>query len=773
MKGKKLAALGLGLAMTLSLLTVPAGAVTFTDISSHWAKSYIEDMAAEGMVKGYEDNTYRPDKTLSVAEGLAFCARSLQVDQDTAQAVLAKHEEYLDDMLGNEHSWFRTEFALCLESGILTKTEFKSLIQNGGLDSDKTMSKQDLSRYLVRAMGLDLLAESQSSYPLGFQDADNITAENRPSVYLLNMYGIVTGDEKNVFDTQVNRAIMATMLSRVLSFKEERGIETELADFTEYDWTSGTVSGITTSDLGVTVLTLDNGFGGEPEALTLSGDVKIYENNMQTTLKAVKTGAFVRVGLDKKGVAESVRIYGELETVSGKISSLTGESVLFTLGGVPKTVTMDRFTLVQAGGVVGDPSTLDLGSGYTAATALVDGRGKAVAIQFRGGSSKRTGLFAGRETITGSEDLVLKITGYDGVTQRYVLPADVTITVNGAPGKVSSLKSYTGKYVELRVSDDTGLVTAASFDTATEYLQGSVRAITWQSSTPTMSITDLASGKSTSYSVSKDVSVTYNGESVEFKNVAKDWFLTARFAGGEIVELICYPGTTISEGTLVSVDYSTIPQVTLAVKDENGATLDFVLDINDLPVIKRDGSTSSIDRLKSGDTVAVTVKYNEVTLIEATARTANLSGTIQSISQTVAGDTITVKLTDGSEATYAVTTSTSITKDGKAVAFSTLKVGYQISMLTDGERLVAIEVNNATVSSDKLEGTVVYVNTSDKTILFKENGAESPISISASTAKIMSTGGATLRLSDLGSGDNLTIYGSYNGLVFQATMILR
>lgn len=773
MKGKKLAALGLGLAMTLSLLTVPAGAVTFTDISSHWAKSYIEDMAAEGMVKGYEDNTYRPDKTLSVAEGLAFCARSLQVDQDTAQTVLAKHEEYLDDMLGNEHSWFRTEFALCLESGILTKTEFKSLVQNGGLDSDKTMSKQDLSRYLVRAMGLDLLAESQSSYPLGFQDADEITAENRPSVYLLNMYGIVTGDEKNVFDTQVNRAIMATMLSRVLSFKEERGIETELADFTEYDWTSGTVSGITTSDLGVTVLTLDNGFGGEPEALTLSGDVKIYENNMQTTLKAVKTGAFVRVGLDKKGVAESVRIYGELETVSGKISSLTGESVLFTLGGVPKTVTMDRFTLVQAGGVVGDPSTLDLGSGYTAATALVDGRGKAVAIQFRGGSSKCTGLFAGRETITGSEDLVLKITGYDGVTHRYVLPADVTITVNGAPGKISSLKSYTGKYVELRVSDDTGLVTAASFDTATEYLQGSVRAITWQSSTPTMSITDLASGKSTSYSVSKDVSVTYNGESVEFKNVAKDWFLTARFAGGEIVELICYPGTTISEGTLVSVDYSTIPQVTLAVKDENGATLDFVLDINDLPVIKRDGSTSSIDRLKSGDTVAVTVKYNEVTLIEATARTANLSGTIQSISQTVAGDTITVKLTDGSEATYAVTTSTSITKDGKAVAFSTLKVGYQISMLTDGERLVAIEVNNATVSSDKLEGTVVYVNTSDKTILFKENGAESPISISASTAKIMSTGGATLRLSDLGSGDNLTIYGSYNGLVFQATMILR
>lgn len=773
MKGKTLAALGLSLAMTLSLLAVPAGAVTFTDISSHWAKEYIEDMAAEGMVKGYEDNTYRPDKTLSVAEGLAFCARSLQVDQDTAKAVLAKHAEYLDEMLGEEQSWFRAELALCLESGILSRAEFKTLVQNGGLDPAKTMSKQDLSRYLVRAMGLDLLAGSQTSYPLGFLDADQISADNRPSVYLLNMYGIVTGDEKNVFDTQVNRAIMATMLSRVLKFKAERGIVTELADFTTYEWTSGTVVGVTTSDLGVTVLTLDNGFGGEPEALTLSGEVKLYENNMQTTLKAVKTGAFVRVGLDKKGAAASVRLCGELETVGGSITALTGESVLFSLGGVPKTVTMDRFTLVKASGAVGNPASLDLGSGYTDATAVVDGRGKAVAIQFRGGSSKRTGLFAGQETVTGSQDLTLKVTGYDGVTHRYVLPAGVAITVNGVPGKTSALKSYTGKYVELRVSDDTGLVTAASFDTATEYLQGSVRAVTWQSSNPTMSITDLTGGKSTSYSVSKEVNVTYNGERVEFKNVAKDWFLTARFSGGEIVELICYPGTVTSGGTLVGVDYSAIPKVTLTVEDEDGAALDFVLDINDLPVIKRDGSTSSIDRLKSGDTVAVTVKYNEVTLIEATARTANLSGTIQSISQTVTGDSITVKLTDGSEAAYVVTTATSITKDGKAVAFSALKVGYQISMLADGERLSSIEVNNATVSGDKLEGTVIYVNTGDKTILFKESGAESPISISASSAKIMSTGGAILKLSDLAAGDNLTIYGSYNGLVFYATMILR
>lgn len=773
MKLKRLAALGLTAALSLSLLTVPAAAVTFTDISDHWAKSYIEDMANKGMVKGYEDNTYRPDKTLSVAEGLAFCARSLQVDDDIAQAVLEKHEEYLDEMLGDEQSWFRTEFALCLESGILSKPEFKTLVQNNGLDTDKIMTKQDLALYLVRAMGLDQLAESQTSYPLGFTDADQIREGNRPSVYLLNMYGIVTGDEKNAFNTDVNRAIMATMLSRVISFKTERGIVTELPDFTEYDWLSGTVASITTSDLGVTVVTLDNGFEMDMQAVALPSQVKVYENNMETELKAIKTGSFLRVALDEKGNAVSVRICGELSNVSGTVTSLTKDSVLISLGGVAKTITMDRFTLIEAGGELGTPATLDLEAGYTGVQAVVDGKGKAVAIQFQGGSSKRVGLFAGRETITNSTSLLLKITGYDGVTQRYTMPEDVTITVNGVPGKNSSLGGYSGKMVTLRISNDTGLVTGAAFDTVTTYIQGSVRAVTWQSTNPTMSITNLETGKSTSYSVAEDAVITYNGERVELKNVLKDWFLTAQMAGGEIVELICYPGSTTTEGTLVGVDYSKVPEITLTVEDENGLTMDFVVDINDLPSIKRDDRSSSIDKLKNGDTVVITIKYNEVTLIEASAQTTNLSGTIQAISQSLAGDTITVKLTDGTEVTYTITTGTSITKDGQAIALSTLKVGYQISMVADGERLSAIEVDNATVSANSITGTVVFVNTGDKTILFKESGSDTPISVSTSGAKIMSTDGNTLKLSDLDIGDNLVVYGSYTGLVFNATMILR
>lgn len=54
----------------------------------------------------------------------------------------------------------------------------------------------------------------------------------------------------------------------------------------------------------------------------------------------------------------------------------------------------------------------------------------------------------------------------------------------------------------------------------------------------------------------------------------------------------------------------------------------FELDLTDLPAIYRDGKSSSLDKIKSGDTVVVTVRYNKVTTLETTPQSANVTGTI-------------------------------------------------------------------------------------------------------------------------------------------------
>ncbi len=50
----------------------------FTDISGHWAESYIRESAARGWVKGYEDDTFRPDRSVTRAEAITMINRMLK-----------------------------------------------------------------------------------------------------------------------------------------------------------------------------------------------------------------------------------------------------------------------------------------------------------------------------------------------------------------------------------------------------------------------------------------------------------------------------------------------------------------------------------------------------------------------------------------------------------------------------------------------------------------------------------------------------------------------
>ncbi len=62
--------------MTLSLLVVPAAAVSFTDMTNHWAKDDVEYLATQGVVKGTSATTFAPDQKMTACEALLFCSRA-------------------------------------------------------------------------------------------------------------------------------------------------------------------------------------------------------------------------------------------------------------------------------------------------------------------------------------------------------------------------------------------------------------------------------------------------------------------------------------------------------------------------------------------------------------------------------------------------------------------------------------------------------------------------------------------------------------------------
>ena len=875
MKGKRVLSLALAALMTLSLLVVPAAAVSFTDMTNHWAKDDVEYLATQGVVKGTSATTFAPDQKMTACEALLFCSRATGVDAIDKEAIAEDWEDELKEILPEEmYAWAAQEMAVCLETGIISETELRALSSAGGLV--KSITRETLAMYLVRAMQLAPLAQSLTSYPMSFADTTSISASLQPYVYLLNMYGIVKGNELNRFLPQnsLTRAEMATMLRRAIDFMDERGIYAELPGYTDYDWVGGTIAAVSTGSSGVTLLTLTSVVSGT-RSISLPADAEIYENNMLSSADALKVGSYARVNLDRKGTAESVRLGGAVTSYTGSVTGVEQDSLTVTVNGASKRLDIDRFTEVQVGKTAGDYTLLDPQAGYTTATCYVDAMGHLDAVQLSGGTRAEEGILVKVENGTGGQRL--QVSAFNGETRRYTLPAGAGVTVNGVVGTVSD--RYEGDYVSLRVSnDEANELVSMAVDTVTDYVQGSVKSFTYAKDQNDITLTNLSTGKSTTYDISSKAAIRFNGEDIALKELERNSFATLQLSGGDVVTLLdAYPGSTTTEGVIESITYGTpttlavktandsvmtfeldltdLPAIyrdgksssldkiksgdtvvvtvrynkvttlettpqsanvtgtitrvvqdaagitfdvkltdgstasytvsegviesitygtptTLAVKTANDSVMTFELDLTDLPAIYRDGKSSSLDKIKSGDTVVVTVRYNKVTTLETTPQSANVTGTITRVVQDAAGITFDVKLTDGSTASYTVSEGVSVTQDGTAVSLYTLKPNDAVAMVVSGGDVVSIEVDRGSGSSSQLEGTVLVPNTKDKTLMVQLTDGN-VLTADVSDASFMSASGSSTSLRQLEAGDRVQLFGDYKGAQFVATLVLK
>lgn len=780
MKVKRLLSGLLALVMVLTATILPASAATtFPDIQSHWAKSYIEAMTAAGMFKGYEDGNFKPENQLTTAEALALCARTVGLDSSTISDITTDYYDTVKTTLNNEQTWFYQEFSICLATGILTTSDLKSLYQSGDLTDP--IAKEDLAVYLVRAMQLGPMAERLTSYPLTFDDASSISADAKPSVYLLHVYGIVEGDEFNNFSPKLNvtRAVMATMLTRAIAYMQAHGTSLDLPEYTDYAFRQGVISSVSTTN-GVIQLSLNSDLTGAAiGTVTLPANVKIYENNMETTSSALKNGRHARVCLDSSGTPFAVRVSGELETFTATVNGIDGKNVAVTADGTGRLLTMDRFTQVQIGTkTTGDYSIVDSGANYTTAVCKLDDQGRLVAIQFTGGTSTVEGILSDyTKASTSSANATIQLIGFDGVTRTYTIPSDATITVDGLVDSLSS--SLKDSYVILRLLDEDASVQSVSVDTKSNYVQGVIKSV--DSSDDTISITRLSNDRTATYDVTSSAVITYDGETTRLKDLDKNDFVTILLNESDDATMIqAYPSSTTTEGTISERTFGsgTDTTITFVVTQKDGTKVSFKVDLSDPPVVERDDEDSTVDKLRVGDEVEFTVRYGDVTRIEATTQNVNLTGTVERIIQEKSGYTLEMLLSDGEEVSYTVDNSVSVTQNNKEVALSSLKPGYKLGLAVNGDQVVAIEIQQAVNTGNKVSGTILYVDYSEDIIYLRattDTGSEEMVTVEVPSSAVIlnaSTGG-TLVLRDLDTGDIIEVNGSYSGTIFEATIILR
>ena len=173
--------------------------VKLKDIDSHWANKEIHKMASCGIIKGYEDRTFRPNASVSVGEALMMICRAASGEEEF---------EKPDVTYGKFPDWTQGCLAYALGNGIVDEADLKNL--NG----NQAAKRWQVAVWVVRAMDLE------QSDKLEFGDVFDIPLFARPYVGGMYMYRFMIGDEHKHFQPNkpVTRAEMAAILSRIYDY---------------------------------------------------------------------------------------------------------------------------------------------------------------------------------------------------------------------------------------------------------------------------------------------------------------------------------------------------------------------------------------------------------------------------------------------------------------------------------------------------------------------------------------------------------------------------
>ena len=142
---KKFLSLVLALVMTMSLVTVSAGAKDFTDDSEITYKEAVDVISALGVVDGYSDGDFRPDDVLTRGAAAKIIC-NLILGPTTASALTASTAPFKDVPVTNTFAGYIT---YCSQQGII------SGYADGTFRPTGTLSGNAFMKMLLGALGYD------------------------------------------------------------------------------------------------------------------------------------------------------------------------------------------------------------------------------------------------------------------------------------------------------------------------------------------------------------------------------------------------------------------------------------------------------------------------------------------------------------------------------------------------------------------------------------------------------------------------------------------
>ena len=173
--------------------------VNLHDFTGHWAEVSIKQALSMGMIKGYQDGTFQPNRTVTRAE---FAVMLMNVLKPQGIGVNLTFTDTA--AIG---AWAQVAIAQAVQAGIITG------YSDGGFHPNAEITRAEMAVILAKALG----EPTNANMITNFADDKDIPAWAKGSVDFVKQSGIVQGKGKNEFAPQehATRAEAVTVLLKL------------------------------------------------------------------------------------------------------------------------------------------------------------------------------------------------------------------------------------------------------------------------------------------------------------------------------------------------------------------------------------------------------------------------------------------------------------------------------------------------------------------------------------------------------------------------------
>lgn len=587
------------LTVVISLLfTMTANAAAFTDISTHWAKSYIERVAAKGIVSGYDNGTFKPDNNVTVLEALVMISRLYDIDDDLKEKIVEEYEPSLKKMTNTLYSEWSFEYlSVIIELGVVSENGIEDMFAKKTIFQQAT--REEIAVLLTKAMMLGDEAQNLKVYTLPFADAAKISTSARPYVYVMYDKDIFTGDSnKNINPSnKITRAEIATLLDKAWKYIDENDVYPDFDDYVPTTSLNGIITKVSTGTAESYIYVKND---SEVESIVkINKDTAIYLNGKAVNIDKLKEDMLVKCKIDSERIAVKLEADSSTDVVRGIIYyvAYVAPAKITIIDEDDDKITYDMPTDVKVY-LDGKEIALKELSKNDEVTLYID-NDKVYQIN----SISRIKKFNGTITaIDYNYPIVVKMKTKEGVIKSFTFNSDVDVTRNDKNSSFDQVRVGDEVTVTTEYDDMIAINTIAK----EAEMSGTIKEIIIGNDNK-IKIAD-EDGETTQYAVSNNVIITIGSNNATIYDLRVGYNVSVNTSGNEIVTIEAAQLQTAKSfsGKIIYINSTDKIIMMQNVKDNGQKELVYLTVTNNTKIFDTTGSTKYFKDLKEGENILST-----------------------------------------------------------------------------------------------------------------------------------------------------------------------